>query len=203
MVTEAPLLPVPAVKVTEQVPALVVQVVELKAPSPVGETEKVTVPPVGEIWVPLEVSDTVAVQVVVPVTGMLVGVQEIAIDDVLLAAVTAAAPELVACSESPPYAPVTVIAPSFPANGVKVVVQDAVAPLPDRVQLVDEKDPFPLGVVVKLTVPVGVTGDRLVSVTVTVQVVPVFTGGEAGEQVTEVAVLRRTVTEVVPVEATW
>jgi len=80
------------------------------------------------------------------------------------------------------------------------VVQVAVEPLPLRVQEAGENEPEPLGVVVKLTVPVGVVGELLVSVTVTVQVDTVLTGVDAGEQLTEVVVDLRTVKVVLPEE---
>ena len=78
------------------------------------------------------------------------------------------------------------------------MVHVAVEPLPLRVQGVNE--PEPLGVVVKVTLPVGVIGELLVSVTVAVQVDAVLTGNEAGEQLTEVVVERRTVRVVLPDE---
>jgi len=73
----------------------------VKEPEVEGDAENVTVPPVGVTAVPGEVSVTVAVQVVGPVTGIVVGEHEIEMDDALLVAVTAAAPLLVMCNESP------------------------------------------------------------------------------------------------------
>ena len=76
------------------------------------------------------------------------------------------------------------------------VVQFAVEPLPLWVQEVGANESEPLGDVVKLTDPVGVKGELLVSVTVTVQVEAVLTGSEEGTQVTELVVDLRTVTVV-------
>ena len=89
--------------VTVQVPAEVVHWAEagLNAPDVEGDAEKVTVPPVGVIAVPDDVSVTVAVQVVGPVTGTLAGEQETLMDEVLFVAVTVPAPLLVAWRESP------------------------------------------------------------------------------------------------------
>lgn len=77
-------------------------------------------------------------------------------------------------------------------------MQVAVEPLPERVQEAGANEPEPLGVVVKLTVPVGVSGELLVSVTVAVHVDAVLTGREAGMQLTEVVVDLRTVRVVLP-----
>ena len=73
--------------------------------------------------------------------------------------------------------------------------QLAEAPLPESVQLVGRKVP-PL--FVKLTVPVGVVGEAVVSVTVAVHVVGLPTATVAGVQLTLVLVVRLTVTVVVP-----
>ena len=78
------------------------QVAELKLPSPDGVAKNVTVPPAGAIGVPGDVSLTVAVQVDGALTGTLEGEHDTLIEDDLLLAVTAAAPELEACRESPP-----------------------------------------------------------------------------------------------------
>ena len=82
------------------------------------------------------------------------------------------------------------------AVGVYVTEQLAAAPLPERVQLVGLKVPVPL--LVKLTVPVGVVGEAVVSVTVAVQVVGLPTETVYGVQLTLVLVGRLTVTVVVP-----
>jgi len=57
-----------------------------------------------------------------------------------------------------------------------------------RVQLADGVK-VPVELVVKLTLPVGVVGDALVSVTVAVQVVAELSGTELGEQDTAVVVV--------------
>ena len=72
----------------------------------------------------------------------------------------------------------------------------AVVPLPLRVHEAGENEPAPLGVVEKLTVPVGVTGRVLVSVTVAVHVVAMLTGSVDGEQETVVEVPRKMITVV-------
>jgi len=84
---------------------------------------------------------------------------------------------------------------------VNCVVQVAVAPAPLSVHAV--KEPDPLGVVAKVTVPVGVIGVLLVSVTVAVQVVAVLTARLDGEQLTEVVVDFRTESEVLPELDIW
>ena len=68
-----------------------------------------------------------------------------------------------------------------------VTLQVALAVEPDRVQLVALNVPVLL--VVKPTVPVGVVGLALVSVTVAVQVVGVLSRTLDGEQLTDVVVL--------------
>ena len=90
--------------VTVQVPPAVVHCPEAgeNEPEVDGDAVKVTVPPVGVTAVPEEVSVTVAVQVVGPVTGIVVGEHEIEMDEVLLVAETAPAPVLVIWRESPP-----------------------------------------------------------------------------------------------------
>jgi hypothetical protein len=89
--------------VTVQVPAEVVHWAEagLKEPDVEGDAENVTVPPVGVMAVPEDVSDTVAVQVVGPVTGTLAGEQETLMEVVLVVAMTVPAPLLVVWRESP------------------------------------------------------------------------------------------------------
>jgi len=89
--------------VTVQVPAEVVHWAEagLNEPEVEGEAEKVTVPPVGVITVPAEVSVTVAVHVVDAVTGMLAGEQRMLMEVVLTVAMTVPAPLLVVWRESP------------------------------------------------------------------------------------------------------
>lgn len=73
----------------------------------------------------------------------------------------------------------------------------AVAPEPDRVQVVELNVPEPLGDCVKVTVPVGVTAvPELVSVTVAVHVVAWLTATVAGEQDTLVVVVRRVTVKV-------
>lgn len=74
----------------------------MNEPEVEGDAEKVTTPPVGDMAVPAEVSVTVAVQVVGPVTGILAGEHNTLIEDVLFVAVAAPAPVLVMCRESPP-----------------------------------------------------------------------------------------------------
>jgi hypothetical protein len=96
-----------------------------------------------------------------------------------------------------------VIEPSLPGEGVNWVVQEAVDPLPLRVHGVGENEPELLGVVVKLTVPVGVNGVLLVSVTVTVHVVATLTSVDAGTQLTELDVDLSTVSELLPEEEMW
>jgi hypothetical protein len=81
---------------------------------------------------------------------------------------------------------VIVWVPSEPGLGVYVTEQLAEDPVPASVHMVVEKEPALL--VVKLTVPVGVVGTLLVSVTVAVQVVGAFTGVGFGEQFTVVEV---------------
>jgi hypothetical protein len=94
----------------------------------------------------------------------------------------------------------TVIGISLPGDGENWTVHDEEAPLPLRVHDVGVNEPEPLGVVVKLTVPVGVTGELLVSVTVAVQADAVLTVMEVGTQLTEVVVDLSTVRVVLPEE---
>ena len=77
---------------------------------------------------------------------------------------------------------------SVPAGalGVNVTLQEADAPVPLSVQLVELNDPVP--VLVKPTVPVGVVGDAFVSVTVAVQVDAWLTATVLSEQLTVVVV---------------
>ena len=85
------------------------------------------------------------------------------------------------------------------ALGVYETEQEALDPLPDSVQLVGLKVPLPL--LVKETVPVGVVGVAVVSVTVAVQVVGCPTATAVGVQLTPVEVDRKiTATVVVPLE---
>src|SRR2546422_4535169 len=85
------------------------------------------------------------------------------------------------------------------ALGVYVTEQDALDPLPESVQLAELKVPLPL--LMKETLPVGVVGVPVVSVTVAVQVVLTPTGTLVGVQLTLVDVERWvTTTVVVPLE---
>jgi len=85
------------------------------------------------------------------------------------------------------------------AVGVYVTEQDALDPLPESVQLAELKVPLPL--LMKETLPVGVVGVPVVSVTVAVQVVLTPTGTLVGVQLTLVDVERWvTTTVVVPLE---
>ena len=79
--------------------------------------------------------------------------------------------------------------------------QEAVAPEPESVQLLELKVPAPL--LVKLTLPVGVLAlPASLSVTVAVQVLALLTDTLAGKQLTEVVVVRWVaVTVVVPLLA--
>jgi len=99
-----PSLPAPGANVTVHVPELVVHwaLAGVNDPELDGEAENVTVPPVGVILVPGEVSDTVAVQVELAVTGTLAGEHDMLIDEVLTVAVTAVTPGLEMWLESPP-----------------------------------------------------------------------------------------------------
>src|SRR2546428_444226 len=87
------------------------------------------------------------------------------------------------------------------ALGVYVTEQDALDPLPESVQLAELKVPLPL--LMKETLPVGVVGVPVVSVTVAVQVVGWPTATVAGVQAT-VAVVEGVITmkEVLPIEPT-
>ncbi len=96
------------------------------------------------------------------------------------------------------------IEPSLPAPGVYIDEQVAVPALPERLQVV--KDPDLL--LDMLTVPVGVIGvPELVSVTMTLHVVPVPASSVVGEQLTEVVVVRpvtvRPVEPVTPLIQFW
>jgi hypothetical protein len=83
------------------------------------------------------------------------------------------------------------------AAGVYVVVQVAVAPVPERLQGVGLKESPVVGEE-KLTDPVGVlVVPASVSVTVAVQVVPTATSTVLGEQAIEVLVVRRLTVSVV------
>src|SRR2546428_440185 len=85
------------------------------------------------------------------------------------------------------------------AVGVYVTEQDALDPLPESVQLAELKVPLPL--LMKETLPVGVVGVPVVSVTVAVQVVGCPTATVAGVQPTVVEVERViTITVVLPLE---
>ena len=81
------------------------------------------------------------------------------------------------------------------ALGVYETEQEALDPLPESVQLVGLKVPLPL--LVKETVPVGVVGVAVVSVTVAVQVVGCPTATAVGVQLTPVEVDRSAVTMIV------
>ena len=59
-----------------------------------------------------------------------------------------------------------------------------------RAQLAELGENVPVELVVKVTEPVGPVGDVDASVTLTVQVLAVFTATDEGEHVTEVVVLR-------------
>jgi len=99
-------------------------------------------------------------------------------------------PLLVACAVSPPYEPPTACVPVPNAAGVYETEQVAIALLPLSVQLPDELN-VPLPLLVKLTVPLGVTVvPESLSVTETVQLVALFTLTEFGKQLTEVEVVR-------------
>ena len=78
-------MPAPGVNVTVHVPPAVVHCADAGAKDPEadGDAVKVTVPPVGATAVPGDVSVTVALHVVGPVTGTLAGAQETVMDDVL------------------------------------------------------------------------------------------------------------------------
>ena len=138
--------------------------------------------PVGVVAPAPDVSDTIAVQVVVPFTGVDVGVQLTLVLVDRAVVVTLALPLLVAWVLSPPYEEVIVCGPTTVA--VYVTEQRPVA---SRVQL-----PPPLNAplsVLNVTAPVGVVAPvPAVSVTVAVQVVVPFTGTVLGAQLTLVPV---------------
>jgi len=119
IVTDVPAVPRLGVKVTWHVPAETVHVVPglLKTPL-VGLCEKVTVPPVGVMGVPASLSITVAVQVVPADTGSGLVAHETLTDDVRLTACSPVVPELFACTASPAYVALIVIAPSLLGSGL-------------------------------------------------------------------------------------
>jgi len=168
-----------AVKVTEQLPETRVQVAELKDPAaPVSV--KLTLP-VGDITVPGEVSDTIAVQDEAWFTTT--GLEQFKAVEVVrgFTVILTAALVLPPWDESPPYVPVT---NAFPvAVGVNVTEQ-----LPDdRVQVFELNEPAG-PVSANVTVPVGVIGEIVdVSLTVAVQVEAWFAINVEGEQPTTVA----------------
>lgn len=99
-------------------------------------------------------------------------------------------PLLVVCEVSPPYEPVMVCVPVPNAVGVYETEQVAVAPPPLSVQLPELLN-VPLPLLVKLTLPVGLTVvPESLSVTEAVQVVALLTLTEAGTQLTEDEVVR-------------
>lgn len=148
-----------AVKDTEQLPEIRVQVAELRDPGAPVSVKLIL--PDGVIVVPGDVSETVAAQdeAWFTTTG-LVQTKEVEVvrgSAVILAAVLVLPP----CDESPLYVPVTSPLPAV--AGVNVTEQ-----LPD-----DREQEFELNapagpVSVKVTVPVGVVGLASVSVTVAV-----------------------------------
>jgi hypothetical protein len=101
---------------------------------------------------------------------------------------------------SPPYLAVIVYEPV--ADGVNLTVQLAVAPVPERVQVVEENEPAAL--LEKVTVPVGVTGvPGLVSVTVTLHLVAVPDLNGAVQTSVLVVVRLSAVTLKVPLLFVW
>ena len=153
--------------VTEQVPAASVQL-------PPGVN--VTVPVGVEAPEPL-VSATVAVHVVAWLTTTDAGEHATVVLVVLIVTVTVVLPLLPACVPSPPYDAETVSVPA--ADGVIDTEHVALAVDPASVHV-------PPGV--KVTVPVGVVGDPLVSVTVAVQLVAWLIATVEGEHDTVVVV---------------
>ena len=152
-------------KVTEQLPDARVHVVELKDPAgPVSV--KVTVP-VGVMMVPGEVSDTVAVhEEATPTTTGLVQTTTVDVVRGLIVTLAAGLLLLPVWPESPPYVPVMRAEPV--AVAVNVTEQVA-TPVPPATRVHGLPVNEPAGPVsVKLTVPVGVVGLALVSVTVAV-----------------------------------
>jgi len=94
------------------------------------------------------------------------------------------------CVASPPYEPVMTWVPPPKVVGVYETEQVAVAPLPLRAQLPDELN-VPLWLLVKFTLPVGVTTMPVsLSVTEAEQVVALFTLTEVGRQLIEVELVR-------------
>ena len=146
--------------------------------------------PVGVDPLPVPVSVTTAVHVVLAPTMTVAGEQLSVVDVGRGTTLTVAVPLDGACAPSPPYEAVIWCEPVPTAVGVYVAEHEAVAPLPEREQLAPPLNvPDPLEV--KLTVPVGVDeAPVLVSVTVTVQVVLSPTVTDAGEQLTSVVVER-------------
>ncbi len=157
-------------KVTEQLPDTRAHVVELKEPA--GPVSVNVTVPVGVVTVPGEVSVTVAVheEAWFTTTGL---VQTTAVEVLRLFTVTLdAALVLVACVESPPYAPVIRAVPV--AVAVKVTEQ-----LPEtKAHVVELNDPAG-PVSVKVTVPVGVVavpGEASATVAVQDDACPTTTG---------------------------